>query len=309
MSRVIFTIALAFLLKVALAQQEPNFSQYMYNQIDYNPGSAGYKDMISLSALGRQQWLGFPGKPTVSVFSVNAPVKPLKINSGIGLVFQNDNIGYNKDINVKFAYAYRMVINETGKLGIGISGGFRNKVFKPDYWLTADGGSGTDPNIPTNESGTAFDMGFGLFYNAEDLYLGLSVANLLQSPVKYKSAVYNNNRHYFLTAGYNLPLKNSFELQPSVMLMSDGMITSADINTVLMYNNRFWGGVSYRINSSFVGMVGIELMSGLRVGYSYDVATTDMVKNSNGTHELMIGYNFVLGREKIPHKNKSVRFL
>lgn len=310
MSRVITSIVLTLLFNSVFAQQEPDYSQYMFNQADYNPGAAGSKDGYYLSALGRQQWMGFPGKPGSSVFSGNAPIK--KINSGIGLIFENDKLGYHKDIKVKLAYAYRMDVNEgLGKLGIGISAGFLNSAFKAT-WRTSDGGSGDgDASIPdANESGTAFDVGLGIFYNTEDLYLGLSVVNLLQSRVKFKTSEFGNSRHFYVTSGYTIALPNkAFEILPSVLFKTDLKTTSADLSALVQYNKKIWGGVSYRMNSAIVGIFGIQLINGLQVGYSYDLSTSGLSKYNDGTHELRLGYWFTLAKEKIPHKNRSVRFL
>lgn len=310
-----FSLILFFIIlsNVLVAQQDVQFSQYMYNQLDFNPGSAGNKEAINASLLGRQQWVGIKGAPTTSVFSVNAPVKPFKINSGIGLTILSDNIAYNKNIGLKLAYAYRMDVNNgMGKLGIGISAGFLNNAIKSAEWNPVDGSATGDASIPnTNDSGSTFDVGFGMFYKTDNLYLGLSSTHLLQPVVKYKNgAEFPNTRHYYVTAGYNLAMKNPlFDLQPSLLIASDGSSSSADLNCVLLYNKRIWGGVSYRVGSAVVGMIGIELVSGLRVGYSYDFSATDLSKYNSGSHEIMIGYSFNVAKEKIPHKSKSVRFL
>ena len=298
-----------------IAQQDEQFSQYMYNQLDFNPGSAGSKDAINASLLSRQQWVGFSGAPQTSVFSVNAPIKPFKINSGVGLTILSDNLGFNKNIGLKFAYAYRMDINNgIGKLGIGFSAGLLNNTLKvnSEGWNPTDPPA-SDPSIPPNTtSGMAFDMGLGVFYKTDNLYLGLSSTHILQPVVKYKSsaASFPNARHYYLTAGYNLALKNPlFDFQPSVLIMSDGSSSNVDLNSVLLYNKKIWGGVTYRVKSAVIGMIGIELMSGLRIGYSYDFSASDLSRYNNGSHELMIGYSFNVSKEKIPHKSKSVRFL
>ena len=101
----------------------------------------------------------------------------------------------------------------------------------------------------------------------------------------------------------------ALDLQPSVLIVTDGRSSSFDINSILTYNKRIWGGVTYRVNSAVIGMVGIELRSGLRIGYSYDFSASDLAKYNNGSHELMVSYSFNISKEKIPHKSKSVRFL
>lgn len=313
MIRFFLILSLTLLSYGLFAQQDAQFSQYMYNQLDFNPGSAGSKEAINASLLSRQQWMGFSGGPASSVFSVNAPIKPLKINSGIGVSILSDNLAYNKNLGLKLTYAYRMDVNNgMGKLGIGISGGFINNSLKGTSWLFPDGNT-SDPLVPDNDSGMSFDMDLGLFYKTDNLYLGLSTTHLLQPKIKYKnksSASFTNARHYYLTTGYNLALTNPlFDFQPSLLIGSDGSSMNVDLNSVILYNKKIWGGVTYRVKSAVIGMVGIELMSGLRIGYSYDFSTTDLRKSNNGSHEIMVGYSFNIAKEKIPHKSKSVRFL
>jgi type IX secretion system PorP/SprF family membrane protein len=312
MIRTVLIVFLTFLLKEGLAQQDPQFSQYMYNQLNYNPGSAGSKDAICMSALSRQQWVGLKGAPATSVFTVNAPVRPFKINSGVGVSVLTDKLGYNKNVGIKLAYAYRMDVNNgTGKLAFGISGGILNTAFNAEWHPPTDPAT-EDPSIPdANDSGTAFDLGFGTFYKTDNLYFGLSATNLLENPIQYKTkGSYVNKRNFYLTSGYNLTLRNpQFDLQPSILIASDLVSSSVDLNMVLLYNKRIWGGVTYRLKSAIIGMVGIELSNGLRVGYSYDLSASELHKYNNGTHELMIGYCFNIVKEKIPHKNRSVRFL
>jgi type IX secretion system PorP/SprF family membrane protein len=314
MIRFYLILFLTLLFKITIAQYDEQFSQYMYNQLDYNPGSAGSKEAICLSALSRQQWVGFgKGAPTTSVFSANMPIK--LINSGIGLTVVNDVIGFNNNLGLKIDYAYRMDVNNgMGKIAFGISGGFLNNTLKGAKWTFPADESQQDGSVPsTDDSGMAFDLGLGIFYKTENLYLGVSSTHILQPSIKYKnsnSATFLNSRHYFLTAGYNLGLKNPlFDFQPSLLIVSDGSSSSVDLNSVILYNKRIWGGVTYRVKSAVIGMIGIELMSGLKIGYSYDFSTTDLSKYNNGSHELMVSYCFTIAKEKIPHKSKSVRFL
>lgn len=315
MIRFFLILFFTLLSNVLIAQQDAQFSHYMYNQLDFNPGSAGSKEAINAALISRQQWMGFPKAPASSVFSVNAPIKPFKINSGIGISILSDNIAYNKNLGLKLTYAYRMNVNNgMGKLGIGISGGFINNSLKGADWMTSEGPAAGDPAIPDpNDSGMSFDMDLGVFYKTDNLYLGLSTTHLLQPKIKYKTkstASFTNARHYYLTTGYNMALPNPlFDFQPSMLIMSDGSSMNVDLNSVVVYNKKIWGGVTYRVKSAVIGMIGIELMSGLKIGYSYDFSASDLNRYNNGSHEIMVGYSFNIAKEKIPHKSKSVRFL
>ncbi len=312
-------IAFLFLVfsSIGFAQQDPLASHYMFNTITYNPGVAGTSGLICATALDRQQWLGFKGAPATLVFNINAPVSPFHIKSGVGLVIESDNIGFDRDINLSAVYSYLMDL-PMGKLGIGINLGMINKALDPTWSIpTADGFTppDQDPLIPvTKESFTAFDAGLGLYLKADKYYAALSVTHINQPAIKYskqenvvKTYI---SRHYYMTAGYTLQLPNpALELLPSVFAYSDGKTLQFNVTSLLRYNKKVWGGVSYRAGDALIGLVGFELFNGIRIGYSYDFPLSDIRKNTSGSHEFMVNYCFDLGLGKSPMKYKSIRFL
>src|ERR1035437_4395214 len=127
-------IFLVLRLQPVLSQQDPVSSQYMFNALTYNPGVSGTSGMICATALNRQQWVGFKGAPATTVFNVSAPVSLFSIKSGVGLVVQSDNIGFNKDVNLSAAYSYLMDLGQ-GKLGIGINLGILNQTLDPTWQI------------------------------------------------------------------------------------------------------------------------------------------------------------------------------
>ncbi len=295
----------------SVAQQDPQYSQYMFNQLAVNPGYAGSHDAICLSALHRQQWTKIDGSPVTSVFSANAPFKLFGANHGVGLTVMSDELGYSQDVSVGLDYAYRLSLGP-GKLGIGISGMFLNKALAAK-WYIPNASWESDPAIPKeNESVYGFDMGLGLFYRAERVYLGLSTTHLLEPDMKYEnpSSNFTLKRHYYITGGCLVPLRNpAWEFVPSVMAYSDGAASQISANVNMMYNKKIWGGVGYRLNDAIVAMIGVDLFNGLKIGYSYDYCYTSMMRSSGGSHEIIVGYCFNLVKEKIVKKYKSVRFL
>jgi len=312
--RTAFSIIFGFVfVTIALSQQDPTYSQPMFNQMAFNPGYAGGSDMVCFSLLTRQQWVGFEGAPSTTMLTANMPFKVFGISSGAGLTLMSDQIGFEDNLSIALSYAYRLDIG-TGKLGIGLSAGMFNKSLKPK-WEIPESENHTpatgDPLIPENdESVVSFDLGFGLYYKTDDLYVGLSTTHLNEAKLKYTKGTPYLKRQYYLIAGYTLPFgKPLFEVTPSIFLYSDGKTSQISINTMVLYNKKFWGGVSYRAGDAITGMIGIELFNGLRIGYAYDFTTSDIRKNSNGTHEFMIGYCFNLGLDRSPQHYKSVRFL
>jgi type IX secretion system PorP/SprF family membrane protein len=300
-------------LQQVLSQQDPLSSHYMFNTLTYNPGVAGTSGMICATALNRQQWVGFKGAPSTTVFNISAPVTLFSIKSGVGLLVESDNIGFDKDINLSAAYSYLMDLG-SGKLGIGLNLGMLNKTIDPT-WQIPSGDTYTpasgDPLIPeSKESFLAFDMGFGLYYKTDKYYTSLSITHLNQPKIKYTKGTTYISRHYYLTAGYTLQLPNpSLELIPSFFAYSDGKATQVTVTSLIRYNKKAWGGVSYRAGDALIGMVGFELYNGIRLGYAYDFTISDIRKNSSGSHEFMINYCFDLSLGKSQMKYKSIRFL
>jgi type IX secretion system PorP/SprF family membrane protein len=314
MKRRITLILLGFcLLNGAFAQTDPVSSNYMFNHMLYNPGSAGSSGMICATAMTRQQWVGFEGAPSSIVFHVNAAVRPFGVSSGVGLTIMNDQTGFDNDNTLAFTYAYKIDVGK-GKLGIGVNLGILNKVIDPSWnipsgeqFVPANG----DPLIPeSKESFIAFDMGFGLYYSTADYYAGLSVTHLNEPKIRYTKGTPYVARHYYGTAGYNLRMPNpSFELIPSVFVFSDGKIVQFTVSSMVRYNKKVWGGVSYRAGDALIGIIGIELYNGIRIGYAYDFPLNDIRKSTSGSHEFLVNYCFDLSLGRSSMRYKSIRFL
>ncbi len=296
-----------------LSQQDPLTSNYMFNTFGYNPGVAGTSGMICATAINRQQWVGFKGAPATTLFNISAPVSPFKIPGGIGLRVESDNIGFDRDISLSLAYSYLAEVG-TGTLGIGINAGMLNKTLDPT-WEIPTGDVFTppsgDPLIPENkESFVAFDAGLGVYYRTDKYYAGLSVTHINQPKIKYSKGTPYVSRHFHLTGGYILQLPNpSFELLPSLYALSDGKVIQFSVTSLVRYNKKVWGGVSYRPGNAVVGIAGVELFNGIRIGYAYDFTISDIRKNTTGSHEFMVNYCFDMSLGKSPMRYKSIRFL
>jgi type IX secretion system PorP/SprF family membrane protein len=311
-------LSIAFLFLVVIipggfSQQDPLSSHYMFNTLTYNPGFAGTSGMICATALTRQQWVGFRGAPSTTLFNITAPVSPFKIRSGVGLLVLSDNVGFDKDISISGSYSLLFDVG-TGTLGIGFSIGMLNKTIDPD-WFIPSGESHVppsgDPLIPENkESFIALDAGAGIYYRTEKYYAGISVTHVNQPEIKFSKGTPYISRHYYFTAGYSLTLPDpSLELLPSVFAFSDGKTVQLSATTLIRYNKKVWGGVSYRAGDALTGMVGFELFNGIRIGYAYDFTMSDIRKSSSGSHEFMVNYCFDLSLGRSPMKYKSIRFL
>jgi len=241
-------ISLLIISVLTYGQQDPEFSQHNSAMSFFNPASVGSHDRICLNAVHREQWVGFPNAPSTSYFSADGAFSLFGKNLGAGISILNDNFGFNSDLGLNLQFAYRIDLG-TGKLGIGLSTGILNKSLSPE-WKTLsttgeiqDGAQG-DPGIPqAKESRVAFDMGLGVFYRTENIFMGISATHINQARIKYENATPYLVRHYYVTAGYNLQLPNPlFEVMPYFILKSDGKANQLYLNTTVRYNKWFPGG-------------------------------------------------------------------
>jgi type IX secretion system PorP/SprF family membrane protein len=304
---------LIILVNPGFSQQDPLSSHYMFNTLSFNPGVSGISGMICATALNRQQWVGFKGAPSTTIFSISAPITLFRAKSGVGLMVESDNTGFDKDISLSGSYSYLIHLGQ-GKLGLGLTLGMLNKALAPS-WQIPSGDAHTpasgDPFIPENkESYVAFDAGIGAYYKTDKYYAGLSITHINQPKIKFTKGTPYVSRHYYFTAGYTLQLPSpAFELLPSVFAFSDGKVTQLAINTLVRYNKKVWGGVSYRAGDAITGMIGVELYNGIRIGYAYDFPMSDIRKSTSGSHEFMVNYCFDLNLGKSAMRYKSIRFL
>ncbi len=317
----------AFLLLTAcffssFGQQDEQYSHNMFNHAVINPGYAGMNGQICATAIQRNQWLGFEGAPKTTNFSIHTPLTIFGQESGVGISIVNDEIGSMQNFKLRGAYSYHYNLG-LGKLGIGIDLGiFNNSLNEPDGgWKTPSGT--TDENIPVGEnSKLKFDMSFGAFYQTDQYYVGLSASHLTSPDVKYdvESGQVSGEGgikivpHYFLTAGYTIPLSIPLlEVTPSVFIKSEFKTMQISINTIAVYNKKFWGGVSYRHQDAVIALLGLEYPvtenSGVKIGLAYDITLSKLAKASSNGYEIFLSYCFDLGLDKIPRRYNSIRNL
>ena len=287
------------------AQQDPQFSQNMFNKLANNPGFAGSRGLIATSVLHRSQWMGFgeDGGAAASTqnFSIDAELPFM--HGGVGLNIVKDKIAQFSNLGLQVSYAYRTELG-IGQIGMGMSIGMFQSGTNGGFNPAVEG----DPVIPTGDvKGSALDLGAGVYYNTQDVYIGISSAHLTEPTIEWSDGQdYNMERHYFLIAGYTHDLNPMLLLHPSIYLKSDGATSQLDINTSLIYNNKMWGGVSYRLDEGLVFLTGLNVNEKLKLGLAYDVVLNQIGNNSI---EVMLGYNFKVNYNKAISKYKNPRFL
>ncbi len=302
----LLTLTLVFSAAVGslFGQQDPQFSQNMYNKLFVNPAVAGSNGGLCGTLLYRNQWTGFEGAPKTGLLSVDAAVRPL--HGGLGLTVMGlDELGFENTLMVKLAYAYRFPL-ATGQLAIGVDAAFIQKSLDGDFKYN-------DPNdnvIPTGSvSGSAIpDMGAGLYYNSDKLYVGASMSHIGEGTIDFGDFKSELARHYYGMIGYRIDISPSLGLTPSVFVKNVKSETQVDANANLMIKDRFWIGGSYRLEDAIIVMAGINITPNLRLGYSYDITTSDLKDSNDGTHEIMLGYCYYF-KPKVTPILRNVRFL
>ncbi|MDR1793169.1 MAG: PorP/SprF family type IX secretion system membrane protein [Bacteroidales bacterium] len=292
--KIYFLMILGALTSVAFGQQEPQFSQYMYTILPFNPGYAG-SGGICAAATYRQQWAGFVEtnedgektkvNPREALFSIHAPIKAL--HGGLGLSVYNDALGHQNDIGIKVAYSFRMNISG-GTLGIGLSVDFLNRGIKTDEFTP---GQSADPNIIANlgKSSMYIDASLGAFYQMPDKWFAGIAATQLISAIGGDEIGQKGARHLYAMGGYTftLPANPNWTLTPQAFVKADFKVPTFDLTLIADWNKLVWFGASYRFYDAVVLLVGAKpfanyssAIRGLEVALSYDVNTSQMF----GTH-------------------------
>ncbi len=291
------------------AQQDPQFTQYMFDRLSVNPAVAGITGQLCATAMYRQQWTGFDGAPQTGLLNASLPIK--QISSGIGLSVYLDELGQQKSTLARLHYSFHRKIG-SGTLGIGASAGLVAHSLGND-WRTRDplGQDATIPQNGANDSG--FDLGFGLYYTSPTFWIGLSSTHVAEAELEDVSI--KTRRHYWVQAGYDWAIKGDkkYVLQPSVLVKSDATSTQFDLNATFLYNNMVWLGVSYRTEDAIAPMIGFQFKPNdkqmARIGYSYDVTTSELANYSSGSHEIMVNYCVLLVKPPDVQIYRNVRFL
>lgn len=307
------------------AQQDPHFSQYMYNKLFMNPAYAGMKHAICFTGLVRNQWQGFDGAPKSGTFSADFYAEQLR--GGIGLNVLYDQLGFERNFAYRVNYSFHLEQVLGGTLGLGVEAGRTQKTLGPtgsDQWIATTSWQ-NDPSVPPQMKTGKMDFGAGIWFEREDMWFGISSTHLnggafndgtvtvanIQHPI-----LYNVAHHYFITGGYSYPMRD-WKLQPSFIVKSDAVATSLDLNFTALYNDLVWFGVTYRHKDAVCPMVGFNWVTGkntagnngrdsydgrlgggggrnsvqmFRIGFAYDYTISDLNKYNNGTFELFVNY-------------------
>jgi len=276
------------------AQQDPHYTQYMYNMNVINPAYAGSKESLSFGLLYRKQWVEIEDAPTTFSFSGSAPVGR---NVGLGLSVISDKIGPVEENNIYGDFSYTLNLGGEHRLALGVKAGLTlHKIdFNTIYPTLPDPEDGVFAG--ENPSSSSFNVGSGLFYYTDRYYLAFSVPNMLKSKyLDYNGAEYGSEvSHYFLTGGYVFDLTPNLKFKPFAMVKSAfNAPVSLDVSTNFLFSEKFEIGATYRLEDSFGAMVNYAISPSLRIGYAYDHIVSDLNVVTPSSHEfiLLVDLNF-----------------
>ncbi len=301
-----YIIAFAlFSCTVGVAQQLPQFTQYMYNTISINPAYAGSREALSIIGLHRSQWVGFDGGPITQTLSIHTPLRNDRI--GVGLTFIEDDLGPENFTYLYGDFSYTIPVGATGKLAFGIKGGFTQYSLDAQFL--------NDPTIANDDFFKGFqrvwtpNIGLGVYYHTNRFYFGLSAPRVLNTDRNKNEGFEALERiSYYAITGAVLDVNQDIKWRPSVLLKAtNGAPISLDLTSTMLFYEKFWVGGSYRINqdtSAAGAFMDFQISPQLRVGYSYEKPFSEIRRYTSGTHEVLLIYEFKF----ISSKLKSPRY-
>ncbi|TKG93959.1 type IX secretion system membrane protein PorP/SprF [Puteibacter caeruleilacunae] len=275
-----------------MAQQEPLYTQYMFNTMSVNPGYTGTRNALNATLLTRKQWAGFKGAPQTNAFSVHTPVNNYRIGLGISVV--DDSYGPVDKNYISLNYAYRIKVSESLILSMGIRAGIYNYQVKLSELSVEN---------PDNAFGFNYEKkvqpnaGAGIYLYSKRYYAGFAVPILAENYIsKEIQGVVNPGemkRHYYLMGGYVFDVSKDLKFKPSFIgKLVEGAPLSVDVTGQFLLKDRFWLGASYRFDDAVALIANFQINRQLMVGYSYDMSVSKLKSFNNGSHEIMISFDF-----------------
>ncbi|UGU15901.1 type IX secretion system membrane protein PorP/SprF [Sinomicrobium kalidii] len=287
-------ITLIFTLLVSLlmyGQQEPQYTQYMYNTVSVNPGYAGTRGVASIFGLYRSQWVGLDGAPKTAQFSIHSPISYR--GHGLGLSIINDEIGPARDTYINASYSYKLQLDYDTWLNLGLMAG--GSFLEVDYdKLNVDNPG--DPQLSGKLNKFSPNVGVGAYLHSDNWYIGLSVPALLETRFydDIQQSVAKERMHFYLIGGYVFNLSPSIQFKPATLIKAvSGAPLAVDVSANFLFNENFTIGAAYRWDAAVSGLAGFNINRNLQIGYAYDFDTNRLGNYNSGSHEIFIRYEFI----------------
>lgn len=284
------------------AQQDPLYSQYMFNPLSVNPAYAGSRGVMNGALVYRKQWVDFPGAPSTAVFAINTPMRKGKV--GLGFEVVSDKIGPKTSTGAYLAYAYRLRMGK-GKFAFGLSAGALN--YTMNWGAIGYRDQGDAYAQLSRESKMLIDIKGGIYFNNKKFYIGASMTHLNNAQYGHfiADSIVNTAQlttHGFFNFGWAFSMGPNFTFSPSVMfrhVFNVPLATSADLNLNFRYKEVMWFGISLRSEKSLVVLAQYNINDKIKVGYSYDAAMGRMKGYHANSHEIMLGFDLDIFRSQI----------
>ena len=287
------------------AQQLPQFTQYMYNTIAINPAYAGSREVLSIVALGRNQWVGFDGGPQTQTLSIHSPLRNERVGLGLSLI--NDKAGYENFTYVYGDFSYTIPVGDDLKMSFGIDAGATYYTLSNELYNGVEGGQ--DPYFDERLDRWNPNFGAGILVHSDKWYAGFSIPRLINHDVNNQTDYAAlETVHYYLIAGYVFDLSRDVKFKPSVLWKyTDGAPFSTDLTANFLFVEKFWLGASYRANGkqgAFGALVDFQVSPQFRIGYTYELPTGEIRPYTSGSQEILLMYEFRYTKNKL----KSPRY-
>lgn len=292
----VLTLFFVLINSISFAQQDAQYTQYMYNTISVNPGYAGSRDVLSLTGLYRSQWVGLEGTPKTMTFSGHSPLRNEKLGLGVSIV--RDEIWIQDETYIDVDFSYTINTSESAQLAFGLKAGAHllNVNFSEIDELD------NSQDLPSNvENDFSPNVGFGIYYHTDRFYLGYSAPTLLQSEYFDGTAYLAKDRvNHYLIAGYVFDLNSSLKFKPAFLFKAvKGAPLQADLSGNFLLNEKLSLGLAYRWDAALSGLVGFQISEGLMIGYAYDWETTELNNYNDGSHEIFLRFELKSSKDSI----------
>lgn len=292
----LFIIVLVFLSENAFAQQDAHYTQYMYNTLSINPAYAGSRNRISFVGLHRSQWAGLEGAPRTQTLSIHSPIGAKK-RVGLGLNVINDQIFIANETFIDINFSYSLQMSYKAKLAFGIKAGGHLLDINYSEATPLNNGDPLATNQEDINNRLLPQVGTGLFYYNDHFYAGLSVPNLLMTEhfdgTNSANATYlaKERISYYLTSGYVFDISERFKLKPATLLkIVTGAPLQIDVSANALLHDKFILGLGYRWDVSLSALAGFQITNGILIGFAYDMDTTELSGNNNGSYEVLLRF-------------------
>jgi type IX secretion system PorP/SprF family membrane protein len=292
----LFSFVLMFTAFVSYAQQDAQFTQYMYNTININPAYAGSRGALSIFALHRTQWVGLDGAPVTNAASVNTPLNGSNLGLGVSII--NDKIGPTTENTISADLSYTVPTSETFKLSFGIKATANFFNLDVNRLNPVD----DDPSLHDFNNKFTPNIGAGVYLHSDKAYVGFSIPNFIESN-RYDDnevAIFKEKINYYLIAGYVFDVNESIKFKPALLTkVVAGAPLQVDVSGNFMFNDKFVVGLAYRWSAAVSAMVGFQVTDGMYIGYGYDHETTNLNNYNSGSHEIFLRYEIFKNNDKI----------